>query len=209
VNQIGKCTTDNTGLIVTQASGIQFAPSWVGLQLVIGDQLSTIASVTSPKQMVLVKRVGPFSTPVPFAPNRETIYQAFFNLVSRAPGLQKASRTPRIFSDVDPSEKPFLFVEQMGENAQRQGVSVPYNWQLDISIGIYVYSPDPETVVPASVLNPILDSLEAMLAPSPTSGRQTLDGLVYEARLLGNGHEAAGAIGNNAWAYVPARIFAV
>lgn len=207
--QVARVSTDAVGLLVSQISGKQFMKSWEGLPFLVNGTEATVVSVQSSIQLQLNKSVGQGLTNVFLTPNRETVYQAFFNLVKKAPGVVTASRVPQIFSDVPPEQQPFLFVEQMGENAQREGTGIPYNWQFDVAIGICVYSPDPKNQVPASLLNPILDSIEAMLPPSPTQGAQDLDGLVVEARLLGNGKGVAGAIGNQAWAYVPARIVVV
>jgi len=205
---LAKVSTDATGLIVTQTGGPrQFQPSWVGLPFMINGLPTTVASVISPIQMTLATSVGQLTTPTPLIPTRETIYQSFFNLVKQTPGVITASRVPRTFEDVPPEQKPFIFMEQVGENPQRKGAGLPYNWELDVAIGIFVFSPSPDQIPPATLLNPILDGIEAMLAPAPTIGIQNLDGIVYEARLLGNGKEAAGAIGTNAWAYLPARIF--
>ena len=83
---------------------------------------------------------------------------------------------------------------------------MPYNWQYEVAVGVYTYSADPDNSPPVKMLNPILDAIEETLNPSPPQQALTLDGLVYEVRLVGNGLEAAGAIANNAWAYVPVRM---
>jgi len=212
VNKIARISTDATGTILTLISGNQFMPSWNGLQFVVNDNVLapvTVTAVNSSTQMTVNKSVGANLTVANLSPNRETVYQAFFNLIKNAPGVVTASRTPRIFSDVGAEQCPFMFLEQMGENAKREGRGIPYNWDFDLSIGILCKSSDPDNIPPATLLNPILDALELMLPASPTSGAQTLDGLVNEARLIGNGHEAAGAIAANAWAFVPARITVV
>lgn len=206
---LAKVTVDSTGLIVTQEGGPrQFAPSWAGLPFVINGIPTFVASVTSVVQLTLKNSVGQITQPTGLFPTRETIYQAFFNLVSQAPGLVTASRIPMIYEQVAAEQKPFLFVEQVGENPLRAGAGMPYKWELDVAIGLYVFSGNPN-VAPVSVMNPILDAIEQMLAPSPTLGIQNLGGIVYEARLLGSGKEAAGAIAENAWSYIPARIYTV
>lgn len=205
---LGKCTTDSTGLIVTFAGGpAQFNPSWAGLQIAIGGALSSIASVTSPTQMKLASSVGQFSSPVPFAPNRETIYQAFFNLLAGIPGLVTSSRRPQIFGNVPAEQQPALFTEQRGENPIKLGNGIPYRWELDIMIMVYVYSAD-DQIAPVTLLNPIVDQIELLLPATSTQQfqRQTLNGLVYEVRLLGDGKADQGSLGNQALSLIPARI---
>lgn len=176
----------------------------------VGGKLTAIASVQDPAHLTLSTPVDPNLPVTQLAPTRETIYQAFFNFVKQAPGIISASRVPQLYTNVDPTQKPFLFIEQMSPgNPRRQGQGIPYNWELDLAIGVFVYSPYPDQVAPVTLLNPIIDAIEEMLPPSPVTQAQTLDGLVVEARLFGDGHDAAGAIGNEAWAYIPARIFAI
>ncbi len=113
---LARVTTDVTGLIVTASwARSPFQSSWTGLQIVVGGIQSFIASVQSQTQLTLTRSVGQFSTPVPLLPNRETIYQAFFNLVKQAPSLTTSSRVPRDFRDYQAEELPTLYIEQFGE----------------------------------------------------------------------------------------------
>lgn len=207
MSPLGTCTVDSTGLVVTQFAGRNFAPSWVGLPLLINGNQVTIAAVQSAIRLTLKRATTPTTKAVPFAPIRETIYQAFFNLISNIPNVTCFSRSPEVYASVGIEKMPYVFVEQRAEIAGRDGRGIPYNWQFDVCVGLYTYSADPDDCPPVTMLNPILDSLEYILNPSPTTGVLTLDGLVNECRLNGNGMEAAGSIANNAWAYVPARIW--
>lgn len=215
-SKLGRCSTDSTGTIVTQMSGVQFAPSWVGLQMVINGFLlpngtaPTITAVSADcTQLTMSQSVGQNLSRVPFAPNRETVYQAFFNLLKlKLPGVAAFSRVPQSFDNLPVDiATPFVFVEQVGEEQTINSKGMPYHWHLNLAIGIFCVSPDPTQIVPASLLNPILDGLERAIPPSPVVA-QTLDGLVDQARLFGPEHNAAGAIAEKAWAYCPAFISA-
>ena len=212
MSPIGTCTVDVTGLIVTSFAGRQFAQSWVGLPLLINGNMVTVASVQGPGQLTLATVTAPTVKPVYFQPIRETVYKALFNLLSTIstnyPNVVTTfSRTPQVYASVGAELMPYVFIEQRGENPKREGRGMPYNWEFDVAIGIYTFSADPDDIPPVTLLNPILDAVEATLNPSPPQQALTLDGLVYEVRLIGNGMEAAGAVANNAWAYVPARMY--
>jgi|SRR5579863_6985143 len=221
IARLGTCTVDGTGKIVTFVNGIQrvpgFDPSWQGLgtplnpglQMVIGGKVARIQTVNSPTTMTLASSIGAMPSPVPFLPNRETLYQALFNLVSQAPGLVTWSRRTMLPQNVDGSDQPALFMDQRGENPERQGQGIPYMWRLEAELKIYCYSGD-TSIPPATLLNPILDAIEAMFPPQIAAlVPQTFGGLCVEARLQGDGKGEAGTIGNQAVAFVPVMILAI
>jgi hypothetical protein len=107
-----------------------------------------------------------------------------------------------------------MWMDQAGENQLEGegfgGKGMPYKWEFDVLLGIYTYSGDPQSSPPSSMMNPILDAIEALVSPNQPSGfGNTLNGLVYETRLLGKGKGESGALVNNAWAAVPAVIRAL
>ena len=136
---------------------------------------------------------------------REQVYSALFALVSQAKGVNTTARRTAIYTNIPPEQQPALFQEQVGENPINQGRGLPYVWELEVVLGVYAYCAD-ETVAPDTLLNPILDSIEAILPPNTVLGPQTLGGLVYECRLVGNAKAFSGSLGNQAFAYIPIRI---
>jgi hypothetical protein len=133
---------------------------------------------------------------------REQIYQAFFDLVSQAPGLVTFSRRLKPFTNVPAEEQPALFVEQVSEDAVYSGKGVPYKWDLTLFVILYDYVGDDYTS-PYQQLNPIMDAIEKMLPANPP---QTLGGLVSECRLMGQDHAVAGTTANQAYAVMAVRI---
>jgi hypothetical protein len=223
---IAKVSTDSTGLIVTFQRGTercsQFVQAWAGygtsvgvpganagnaLQIVIGGTVSTIASVQSGTQLTLLTPVQANGSNLPMVPNRETVYQALFNLISQSAQFTTVTRVPQIWANITPAQCPYLWQDQAGENQMESARGMPYKWEFDVLFGLYTYSGDPQTIAPVTLLNPILDAIETQISPNQTTGQgNTLNGLVYEVRLLGKEKGEAGALVNNAWAAVPAVI---
>jgi hypothetical protein len=127
-------------------------------------------------------------------PTREQVWSAVFALLNRkVAGVQSFSRKPTQPPDfataVPPIVQPALFLREMDEKAeQKAGRGAPPNRVWHAVIIVYAQLPDRATVG-ASVFNPILDSIEAALAPSRTDsnvGAQTLGGLVSHCWIEGD-----------------------
>lgn len=99
--------------------------------------------------------------------NREAIYQALFNLVKDLPGFVTVSRRARLVKDVAAEEQPALFLEEgPGETVQNQGQGLPLKHFLHVDLGFYARLPDDRDLAPGSILNPLIDAIEAALEPS-------------------------------------------
>lgn len=141
--------------------------------------------------------------------NREPIYEALFALLSGAAAFATASRRLRHWSAVASVEQPALFQVQRKETAKAEEGS-PTMWRAELDIYVYCQAPDDETA-PATVLNPLLDALEAALAPQGAdraAGTQTLGGLVKHCWIGGTIETDEGALGGQAVAIVPVEILA-
>ena len=136
--------------------------------------------------------------------NREAIYAALFALVSVAPGLMTASRKGKPLSQIEDAEMPALFQIQGGETwEQKKGV--PSKVTLKADLEVYVSNrADPDSC-PASVLNPILDYLQAALEPS-AGDTQTLGGLVSHCWIAGALEVFEGLLENKTVALIPINI---
>ena len=137
---------------------------------------------------------------------REPIYAALFALASSAANFVTASRRLRHWSDVGAAEQPALFMIQKSETAEERR-PLPVKWRASVDLYIYAQAPD-ELTAPASVLNPLLDALEAALAPDPASHVQTLSGLVSHCWIAGRIQSDEGVLGGQAVAIVPVEILA-
>lgn len=135
---------------------------------------------------------------------REPIYSALFARLSAIPGIVTASRKLRHWADVPDVEQPAVFLAQNGEIAtpSRQA---PTKWVLQCDVYVYVKTGGSDS--PASVLNPIIDAIEASLAPENAMTQAcTLGGLVTHAWIEGNIQTDEGKLGDQAVAIIPVHI---
>ncbi len=139
---------------------------------------------------------------------REPIYEALFALLAGAAGFTTASRRLRHWSDVAAAEQPALFLAQKSETAELKR-GLPAKWTCDVDAYVYCHAPD-ELTAPTTVLNPLLDAIEAALAPQPggdvAANAQTLGGLAYQAWINGKIETDEGTLGGQSVAIVPIRI---
>jgi hypothetical protein len=140
--------------------------------------------------------------------NREPIYEALFALLAGCAGFATATRRLRHWSDVAAAEQPALFIAQKSETAdQKRGL--PTKWTCDVDAYVYCHAPD-ELTPPTTVLNPLLDAIEAALAPQAGSDLaanvQSLGGLAYQAWINGKIETDEGTLGGQSVAIVPIRI---
>ena len=86
-------------------------------------------------------------------------------------------------------------------------LGAPIVWTLYAEFYVYAHSSDPY-LAPAAILNPLLDALEAALAPSPTTGIQNLGlpQMVQHAYIAGKLETDEGVLGDQAIAIVPVEI---
>ncbi len=142
--------------------------------------------------------------------NREPIYAALFGLIESAADFTVVGRRLRHWSDVSPAEQPALFMAQKSETASVKTLGAPTVWTLSVDLYVYAHSSDPY-LAPATVLNPLLDAVEAALAPSAAIGIQDL-GLptqVQHAYIAGKIETDEGVLGDQAVAIVPVEILCV
>jgi hypothetical protein len=142
--------------------------------------------------------------------SREPIYAALFGLLETAADFAVVDRRLRHWSDVSPPEQPALFMAQKTELASVKTLGAPTVWTLAVDLYLYVHSSDPY-LAPATVLNPLLDAVEAALAPSATTGLQDLGlpATVQHAYISGKIETDEGVLGDQAVAIVPIEILCV
>lgn len=138
---------------------------------------------------------------------RETIMAALWALAAGSAGYASASRRLRHWSDVSPAEQPALFMSEKGGTGQSKAHATPIVWTLRADFYLYAHASDPYTA-PASILNPLIDALEAALAPSPVTGVQNLGlpAMVRHVYLVGKVEVDEGVLGDQAVACVPVEI---
>ena len=141
---------------------------------------------------------------------RESIYGALWALGAGAARFASASRRLRHWTDVAPTEQPALFMSEKGGHATVKALGAPIVWALYVDFFIYVQSSDPY-LAPAVLLNPLLDAIEAALAPSPATRVQNLGlpAMVQHAYIAGKVETDEGVLGDQAIAIVPVEILCV
>lgn len=139
--------------------------------------------------------------------NREAIYGALFARLAVVPGLVVSSRRLRHWTDVRAAEQPALFMAQ-GRELATPGDPVrglPTQWTLQVEV--YLYARTDGGLAPGTVMNPLLDALEAALKPDNAMQRcQTLGGLVEHCWIEGELETDEGTLGDQAVCIVPVRI---
>jgi hypothetical protein len=138
---------------------------------------------------------------------REAIYAALWSLAADAASFASANRRLRHWADLAPAEQPALFMSEKGGHALTKALGAPICWTLYADFYVYVHSSDPY-LAPAMLLNPLLDALEAALAPSPATGIQNLGlpEMVQHAYIAGKIETDEGLLGDQAIAIVPVEI---
>jgi hypothetical protein len=138
---------------------------------------------------------------------RESIYAALWGLAAGAASFASANRRLRHWADVAPAEQPALFMSEKGGSAVMKALGAPIVWTLYADFYVYVYSSD-LYLAPATLLNPLLDALEAALAPLPATGIQNLGlpAMVQHAYIAGKVETDEGVLGDQAIAIVPVEV---
>jgi hypothetical protein len=142
--------------------------------------------------------------------SREPIYAALFGLIEAAADFTVVDRRLRHWSSVSPAEQPALFMAQKSELASVKTLGAPTVWTLSVDLYVYAHSSDPY-LAPATILNPLIDAVEAALAPSATTGIQDLGlpAVVQHAYISGKIETDEGVLGDQAVAIVPVEILCV
>jgi hypothetical protein len=140
--------------------------------------------------------------------NREGIYAALFAKFDGITGMPTKSRRLMHWADVLAVQQPALFQAQKSEIVV-QSRGLPPKWQLDLDLYLYVHAGDDPGSVPTTVLNPLIDAIEAALAPDNVRDGQnvlTLGGLVSHCWISGQIQTDEGALGAQSIAIIPISI---
>lgn len=117
--------------------------------------------------------------------NREAIYLALFKLVSDSASFAATGRRVKLWTDMNASDFPALFINQRDNSYVRDGEHVPAKVTLEADIIIYTNAGLDPNVIPATELNQLIDAVDAVLAPDPVTEKQTLGGLVSHCWIEG------------------------
>lgn len=127
---------------------------------------------------------------------RETICDAVLALLATAqldgqPAFVTTSRKFVQWDQVSESQQPAQYLVEGSEHASEQNSYGETKWRMRLVLWVYCLH-SPETDVPGTLLNNLLDSVEAAIMPPPGQ-TQTLGGLVANCYIDG---EVLKSVGN-------------
>jgi len=124
--------------------------------------------------------------------------------VALTTGFQTTGRRIKFWSDV--AAQPALFLRGMDEDLEYQNI-IQQAQTIRAEVWVYANAGSDPDAVPESLLNNILDALQAAFAPDdPMQQRFTLGGLVFWCRIAGRLDKLTGDIDSQAIAVVPVEI---
>jgi len=139
--------------------------------------------------------------------NREAIYSAFFAQLQTIAGLKTTSRKLRHWVDVPKEQMPALFLAQGNESLETRIGGGPQSVKLLPSVYLYVNTSG--NTPPGSILNPLLDAIQAVIDQQhPVTGKNSLGGVtgVEWARIDGIIDTDEGTLGDLAVAIISVAI---
>lgn len=121
-------------------------------------------------------------------------------------GIINASRRLMHWSDVSYADTPVMYLVRHSESNQKAR-GLTDRWTLNFHIYVYVITANDIESVPAMLMNPILDSIQAMFEPDDmTNYALTLDGLVSHVAIQGEIETDEGLLGDKAVSIIPVEV---
>src|SRR5256885_3076345 len=125
---------------------------------------------------------------------REQISVALFNLFANDQALKSlcktVTRSPRLWTQVNDAEKPFLMLFKGGpatehmDQAQAQRMALT-KYTIYFNLWLYVATDPSGETTAETILNNVADAIDAVMHTDSLAERQTLGGLVNNAWLEG------------------------
>jgi hypothetical protein len=144
----------------------------------------------------------------------EGIAVALFALIGALPGVQTASRRLRMWSEVDPSEQPAVFLSVAKQTPTQSPEGNTTIWKYGYVVTLYIFNNDP-AVAPSTVLNTWLEAIKVLLQPVkvgppgfPGSVQVLGDttGRIRHAWVSGPIETGEGVLGDQEFAFIPIEI---
>lgn len=122
-------------------------------------------------------------------PTREAVFTALAALLTAVPGIGTVSRRMTMPGLIPADElapgAATLMIWEQHEDTKQRGRGTPSTRTWEAFLVVYFKNPD-VTVPGATIINPILDGIEAALEPLPSpANTQTLGGLVSHCWIEG------------------------
>lgn len=144
------------------------------------------------------------------ATSRETIMTTLLALIGGSASYTTVTRQFKMWADVPQGERPWLCLREPSDAYRLQGQGIPPIRTFTVEFWIYTWAkgiPNPITL-----LNPLLDAIDAVLAPDPMTGKQTLGRdsnglpLVQNVWIEGEVFKDDGALDGDGIARIPMKI---
>lgn len=146
---------------------------------------------------------------------RQPIYDALYALVQKTmltvPLPNGSEKIPSFsnrfthWSQVSVAQMPAVNMQQYEEEADQVNNMGLTRWRSTVNVWIYFNASNPQAL-PDQTYNAVLDALETALKPSPTTGRQSLGGLVTHTWIDGKVPYSDGALDHKAVILVQIKI---
>lgn len=134
--------------------------------------------------------------------SREAIGTALLALFNRNNAFRTVSRQVKLWGDTPQTERPSLMLAEHGEEYVREARGQPAYVTLEYRAFIYTWAKG--VVNPITLLNPLLDAMDAALADHPvTLAPQDLGGLVASVWIEGAIIKDPGDLDGDGIAIVP------
>lgn len=143
--------------------------------------------------------------------SREAIYAAAFALAQGVATFKVSSRRFRHWGTMAATDQPALFMTQ-GREVPQQSRGKPAVWTMHADLWVYANAGNDESVIVSSLLNPIIDAIEAAFVPASagvSGNAQTLGGLVSHCWIDGEVEYFEGVLGDQAVVIVPIGALAI
>lgn len=136
---------------------------------------------------------------------------AFFAAIAGADGgklFKTATRKPEHWDNVPPEDSPALLLMPRREiGNRRKGLPTKWTGEWDLLLYVHTGAQNDPSVVASTLLNPLLDAIEAALTvDDPFNNALTLGGLVSHCAIEGEITKFLGSLGDEATAIVPIQI---
>ena len=145
---------------------------------------------------------------------REGLTQALFSLLQTVPGIKTFERRVKHWSEVDPSDQPYLALAIGDPTPKNDDSGLEAIWDLSYVVYLYAHNTDPKTP-PSQIINGLLDAIEDVLKPAkagPPGFPGTLQVLgdrtqrIRYARISGTVFTDEGTLGDQTFAIFPVEI---
>lgn len=143
-------------------------------------------------------------------PSLETVFAALFTLLQKSATFTTTSRRLQHYSEVPAEAQPAMYLA-IGALDPRLGgqdrvPGMPYKWRLNSKVWLYANAGNDDTLIPSSLINPLINAVLTVLKPVTPGDRQTLGGLVYNVSVVGRINTDEGLLGPQAVAVIPVEI---